>query len=403
MLSLLEESSLVIGLPVMVILFYYKRKSDNGNHFLALTLLCMWYALFINRLNSSREILQYPYFIRTGNIAAYQIFSFLYLYTRKSFYPGIRFHKTDWLFFAPALFYVVDMTPFYLSDPSYKIEVMKANFADPLRMSKMSEGWVGIKGFHFVFRYLWSVFMMILQVRMVIKNRAPGSSAGQPWNKPFHLFILTLTLLFVPLIIPGIFGVIFHMRWYTLVFINLDMAFTILATGLFILFSPRVLYGFYPLPLMESSGAQAQVPMALSDVMTTSTSVNEKEDKLYMNSSDTLALLEKVDRIMREKKPFLSSDYTIHDLSWDTQIPVYQLSPLINHHYSSNFRSWINKFRVEYFLGISQQEARSEYTLDALAQESGFSNRATFINAFKKEMGTTPGEYLKRRLSPNEV
>jgi AraC-like DNA-binding protein len=395
----LEEASLVIGIPIMVILFFYKKRNDNGNHFLAFTLISMWYALFINRMNLSLQIVDYPYLIRTGNIAAYLVFPFLYLYTRKSFYPGIRLQIKDWLFFAPALFYVVDMMPFFLADPAYKIAVLKTNITDRVRMSNMSEGWVGIKGFHFVFRYLWSVFVMILQVRLIMKNWKPGQSEEQPWNRPFQLFIFTLTLMFVPLIVPGIFGVIFHMNWYTLVFINLNMSLVILATGLFILFSPRVLYGFYPLPM---SMAPIEVVMKGSTKVARSVPPDPNvpsEPTIFMDDEETKAMVDRIKAFMYEKKPFLSNDYSIHDLGRDTQIPVYQLSPLINQHFSSNFRSWLNKYRVEHFLEITRHQGKSEFTLDALAQESGFGNRATFINAFKKEMGTTPGDYLKKRMA----
>jgi AraC-like DNA-binding protein len=34
-------------------------------------------------------------------------------------------------------------------------------------------------------------------------------------------------------------------------------------------------------------------------------------------------------------------------------------------------------------------------TLEAMAKEAGFSNRITFINAFKKEKGMAPGLYMK--------
>jgi AraC-like DNA-binding protein len=201
------------------------------------------------------------------------------------------------------------------------------------------------------------------------------------------------------MIIPGIFGVIFHLKWYTLYFINFDLAFTILTTAVFILFSPKILYGFYPLPITPASEGQTFVPQALADVVKESPALEQKEHKMYMDSAETDVLLVKISAVMREKQPFLNSEYSIHDLSQDTQIPVYQLSPLINQHFSSNFRSWLNRFRVEHFLEISESNRSAELTLDALAQESGFSNRVTFINAFKKEKGTTPGEYLKKRVA----
>jgi YesN/AraC family two-component response regulator len=98
---------------------------------------------------------------------------------------------------------------------------------------------------------------------------------------------------------------------------------------------------------------------------------------------------------MEQNKPFLQQGYTIHDLSADIEIPVYQLSPIINNRFNTNFSSWLNKYRVAYFIELCRKEGKRELTLDALSYESGFSNRVTFIKAFKKEKGTTPGAFLK--------
>ena len=96
---------------------------------------------------------------------------------------------------------------------------------------------------------------------------------------------------------------------------------------------------------------------------------------------------------MKEKKPFLKQGLTIQDLSNETGIPVYQLSPLINGYFKMNFVNWINRYRIEYF--IKQAIDNEQMTLEALSKEAGFISRSTFITAFKKEKGVTPREYLK--------
>jgi AraC-like DNA-binding protein len=70
------------------------------------------------------------------------------------------------------------------------------------------------------------------------------------------------------------------------------------------------------------------------------------------------------------------------------------LSPIINQYYKSNFSSWLNKYRVNYFIELIGHEEKRELTLEALARESGFANRTTFMSAFRKEKNTTPGAFL---------
>ena len=117
--------------------------------------------------------------------------------------------------------------------------------------------------------------------------------------------------------------------------------------------------------------------------------------KTVINRDDFLEMVTKLDNFIANKTPFLDQRYSIHDLSLDVGIPVYQLLPIINNYYKDNFNSWINKFRVNYFISLWEQQANRELTIDALARKSGFSNRSTFINAFKKEKKTTPTMFLK--------
>ena len=117
--------------------------------------------------------------------------------------------------------------------------------------------------------------------------------------------------------------------------------------------------------------------------------------KLKIPENEIQAMVEKIEDFMLNHKPFIDQHYSIHDLSQNINIPVYQLSPIINNFYQTNFNSWLNKYRVDYFIKLSGTNGKSELTLDAIAKEAGFSNRTTFTNAFKKEKGTTPGQFIK--------
>ncbi len=117
MAKILVESSLILGLLVIILLLFYRNRSiNNSNILLSINIICITYLLFINQLNYSREMLNYPFFARTGNIAGFLVVPFLYLYSRNSFYPGLRWRKRDWLFLIPAFFYTIDLLPFFLED-----------------------------------------------------------------------------------------------------------------------------------------------------------------------------------------------------------------------------------------------------------------------------------------------
>jgi AraC-like DNA-binding protein len=112
-------------------------------------------------------------------------------------------------------------------------------------------------------------------------------------------------------------------------------------------------------------------------------------------SIDFDGIISQIDRHMTGFKSYLNPRYTIHDLSMDTMIPVYILSPVINQKLGMNFNNWLNKYRLEYFMTLLEQGKHKDETLDALSKHAGFSSRPAFINAFKRQIGVTPGVYVR--------
>lgn len=389
MLKILTEAGLILGIIIFCILLFFRRRSiSNTNTLLAFSVFSIVYLLFINNLNLTRAMLNHPSFARTGNIAGFLIMPFLYLYTRNSFYPGDKWHKTDWLLIFPALFYIFDLTPFFLSDNAFKISQMKANIESQERNVRIEEGWLGIGRFHYIFMYIWNVGLMVVQIRLIVKNRHILTEGIGSMNYKLFWFIVTLTAFHIPLIFPGIFGLMFHLKWYTLSYLSTILSLHLIVTAVFFLFSPMILYGFFPQMVVQNE----QIAVDNKENKPDNTL---KNNKIYLQDLEVQSIVEKMSLFMERRKPYLNQNYSIHDLSRDVDIPVYQLSPIINNFYQTNFNTWLNKFRVEYFIEISMGDAKKGLTLDAIAKEAGFSNRTTFTNAFKKEKGTTPGNFVK--------
>jgi AraC-like DNA-binding protein len=107
--------------------------------------------------------------------------------------------------------------------------------------------------------------------------------------------------------------------------------------------------------------------------------------------------LETMRELMEKKQPFLNTDYQISSLSGDLGIPVHHCSYVLNYHMGKGFRDWVNGYRVRHFLQQLPRKSGTK-TIEAIAMESGFKNVTTFYNAFKKEKGQLPGDYIKERL-----
>jgi AraC-like DNA-binding protein len=387
-MELMIQAALYSGPLVIIVLFSHAFRKNANNAFLALSVLCVWYGLVVTRLIITRQIFDYPALIRTGNIGGYLIYSSLYIYVKNTFYPGRLWRTADLLLFIPALIYVADMLPFFLAPPDEKIAIFRESLSSLNKLQGVTEGWIHIKGLHFILRYLFAFVLLLLIIVMLYRNRNNQAwQASTQVNRPFY-FVLLLIILYSPTMFPGIFGVLLHAHWYDLEFLETSLAVSLIGLIVCLVFSPDVLYGY----LRSVNLIQPVEPVLkkTEDEKSTEAAGRSTEDNVHVE-----LISAKMDAYAKAEKPFLQQGFSIRDLSKQLSVPVYQISYVINNKYDRNFSSWLNLQRIEYFLELARSEQNKNITLEALGKDAGFSNRITFINAFKREKGMSPGAYLK--------
>ena len=127
-------------------------------------------------------------------------------------------------------------------------------------------------------------------------------------------------------------------------------------------------------------------------------SIDEKISKYAGSSLDIENVplyRERLDCLINEEKIYLKNDIRLADLAKMLDLKTYHLSQLINQFYGVSFFDFINGFRVEEAKNIIQQDP--EFSLLEAAYQSGFNNKTSFINAFKKFEKVTPSKYKEQR------
>ena len=121
--------------------------------------------------------------------------------------------------------------------------------------------------------------------------------------------------------------------------------------------------------------------------------------KKYDKSKLTRKLAEgnvlKMNQIMENNRPYLDSEFNLSSFSQECQIPTHVISETLNGLMNQSFNDYINNYRVEEFKRLSQKEKYKNFTILAMAFESGFKSKATFNAAFKKITGITPSQFIK--------
>ena len=165
-------------------------------------------------------------------------------------------------------------------------------------------------------------------------------------------------------------------------------------TGLLIspFFFPEILYGLPRIPnhysKKENQGKNQthQIP---------------KKPAVSLESEYIQLIGHKVEQCMMDHQPYLQKEFNLTELSVLIHIPVHHLAIYFREEREQSFLNYRNRWRVEYAKTLIHDGKAKELTLEAIGILSGFTNRNSFISAFKRCEGFTPHEYLSNSRAEN--
>ena len=120
-----------------------------------------------------------------------------------------------------------------------------------------------------------------------------------------------------------------------------------------------------------------------------------KNSSVEPKDIETLDLIAQLRKFMEEQKPYLNPQLTIKDLADAFEVPVKDLSILINHSLNQNFYDFVNEYRVREVMTLLENPSYRKLTILEILYEVGFNTKSTFNLAFKKYTQVTPTSYRK--------
>ncbi len=97
--------------------------------------------------------------------------------------------------------------------------------------------------------------------------------------------------------------------------------------------------------------------------------------------------------LFEKDKIYINADLRITTVSEALQTNRTYISRLINEEFGMNFNEFVNKYRIRESEKLLSCEDHNVYTLEYIAEKSGFGNANSFTRAFKELKGLTPGQY----------
>lgn len=97
---------------------------------------------------------------------------------------------------------------------------------------------------------------------------------------------------------------------------------------------------------------------------------------------------------MESEKPFLDNELNIYKLAKSIDIPSHSLSQVFSIGVGKSFYDFVNEYRVEEFKRRIKIGQNKDYTLLAIAMDSGFNSKSSFNRVFKNITGKTPSTFV---------
>ena len=128
--------------------------------------------------------------------------------------------------------------------------------------------------------------------------------------------------------------------------------------------------------------------------------VEQEQRKTYskssLNDEQRETLVGRIQEVLANPDIICQQDFTLNKLAKMINSNTTYVSQVINETYGMAFSNLLGSRRVHIACQWMEDPARvGSITIEAIASASGFKSRTAFINAFKRETGLTPSEYIR--------
>ncbi len=107
-------------------------------------------------------------------------------------------------------------------------------------------------------------------------------------------------------------------------------------------------------------------------------------------------LFENLVKHLEEVKPYNDPEFDIQSLARNLGCSKHQLSKTIKLHAKVGFKDFVNQYRIADAKQKLVSPLSEQYTIQSIANDSGFASLATFYRIFKKIEGTTPKSFIQQ-------
>ena len=366
--NIIFVSALSLGFFLAIILFgQYIRTRQRSQLYLGAFTLVFSQILLNNFVYWHQAMGTYPHFIFSTISTPFILAPLFFMYC-KTFLVPINYKK-DWLHFLPFLLLTIAFVPIFIKSGAGKLELIRA-------FQKGNYPWWA----YYTRHIRWGVSIHLIAYTTIIyfilnhfANKSETTITVDKQRQINWLYFLNSLILLYGILLLG-YHILVAMNIGGIekdYYISLVMCIAIYATAYIGMTNPDLLKGETFLQRIR----------------------NFKYSKTRLDEAYLKTTITRLEQLMETERIFLKSDIKLDNIATKTNIPRHHISQALNQCLGKTFHEFINQHRVEYACHLLQKQT-TEMNIKTVMYESGFNNRASFNNNFKKFKGMTASEYL---------
>ncbi|TGL80037.1 AraC family transcriptional regulator [Leptospira yasudae] len=121
--------------------------------------------------------------------------------------------------------------------------------------------------------------------------------------------------------------------------------------------------------------------------------IRRKQSRINSDLKDSA--LKKIKVLFEEEKIYLNDEISLKSLGNQLSLRPDQLSQVVNDSYGMNFNRFLNYHRIREAIRILEKDPEAK--IIHVAMRCGFNSKSSFNESFRRETGTTPTEYLRKK------
>ena len=395
MFQLLFLGSLFSALLTVYILIL-KRDAVKAyaDYLLAIGIVFFSWSAVIYLLLHYNLIKEVPFLFKTAAPLAFAIPPLSYLYTRAVLYNEKQFQVKDLLHCLPFLIVLVNYLPFYFMPIEDKRKIIQLIINNLDQSFTYQAGIIPEKIIN-ICRILILIVYTIAQWSLIVKYKKHFKVVQVEnqihdilqWLK---IYAWSCTANVIAIFIIVMFYLTNSSLFYSLGFINLlpliiySISFFIISS--YLLIHPNVLNG---LPFIKYKEIETNV-------------LTEQTSKIPFIEEDYSEQISQINQFFEDQKPYLNKDLSLVQVAAALEMPIRDLSYVLNNYYNCRFTDFVNQYRIKHIIKIYNKSYLDNFTIESAAMEAGFMSKSGFYKSFKKLYQKTPTEYFES-LDPSDA